>query len=367
MTTVHQWLCEPLPRDVAQALERLAAAPGVVHVAIMPDVHLAEGVCVGTVLGTVIGTGGRLYPQAVGSDIGCGMATVRLLADGDALGEDVAARLLPALQRQVPAVRQGRPRDAPLDELSDPALHQGLLRTARIEFGTLGRGNHFLEVQADEHDGLWLMLHSGSRAIGPAVLAHHLARAEAVGGGLRALPGDDAAWLHDHDAAVRFARANRRAIAEAAAAALHECGIDVDWPSWFDCVHNSVRREHHGERELWVHRKGASPAADGEPGIIPGSMGSRSFHVEGRGCAAALGSSSHGAGRRLPRGIARRSISARQLQQQMRGVHFDRRMAAQLLDEAPTAYKDIGAVMRAQKELVRITRTLRPLLSCKGS
>lgn len=363
MTVVHRWLAEPLPKAVAQALERLAAARGAVHIAVMPDVHLAEQVCVGTVLGTV----DWLYPQAVGGDIGCGMAAVRLGAEAAQLDPARGERLLAALCKEVPAVRQHRPQPQALGELADAALQRQLQRDAAIEFGTLGRGNHFLELQADEQEQLWLMLHSGSRAIGPALLRHHLARAEDLGRGLRALPADDAAYLHDVDVAVQYARANRRAIASAAERALQTVGIEVDWPTWFDCVHNFVRAEVHGGRQLWVHRKGAGSAQAGEAGIIPGSMGTRSFHVEGRGQSAALCSSSHGAGRRLPRGVAARSISVRQLERDLRGVQFDRGKAAALRDEAPAAYKDIGAVMRAQRDLVRITRTLRPVLAYKAT
>jgi tRNA-splicing ligase RtcB len=366
VTAVHRWLAEPLPREVAQALARLAEAPGVRHLAVMPDVHLAEHVCVGTVVGVV----DRLYPQAVGGDIGCGMAVVRIDAPRAALADGAAAaRVFAALRERVPAVRQRAPRDVALDELSDPALHARVRRDLRVELGTLGRGNHFLEVQADEQEQLWLMVHSGSRALGPAVRDHHVARGDPVGKGLAALAADGAGhdYLRDHDAAIAFARANRRAIAEAAAAAVHDAlGVSFAWSTWRDVVHNFVRRERHAGVDLWVHRKGASSAHAGEFAVIPGSMGSPSFHVEGRGCADALCSSSHGAGRRLPRGEAMRTIATRDVERQLATVFFERDLAARLRDEAPAAYKDIGAVMRAQRDLVRIVRRLRPVLGYKG-
>jgi tRNA-splicing ligase RtcB len=364
--TMRTWLAEPLSRDVAQALERLRGARGVQHVAVMPDVHLADKVCVGT----VVGTDGWLYPQAVGGDIGCGMAAVALDGDRAQLDEATLARLLRALQQQVPAVRQRHAQSDVLGELSDPALQREVARDARVEFGTLGRGNHFLELQQDEHGGPWLMVHSGSRAVGPAVQAHHLARGERIGAGLLAVAADtDAgrAYVHDVAAALRFAEDNRRAIARGGERALAEVGIAVRWPTWFDCTHNFVRRERHGDADLWVHRKGACSAQPGERAIVPGSMGTRSFHVEGRGESAALCSCSHGAGRRLPRGEAMRALRARDVEQQMRGVFFDRAAAAALRDEAPAAYKDIGAVMRAQRDLVRIVRTLTPVLAFKGT
>ncbi|MBL8736556.1 MAG: RtcB family protein [Planctomycetes bacterium] len=366
MTVVHRWLAEPLPRDVQQALERLAAAPAVQHVAVMPDVHLAEHVCIGTVVGTT----DRLYPQAVGGDIGCGIAAVAVAATADALADEAAAeRLFAALRERVPSLRQRRRRELDAFGLSDWALDRAMRRDLQFELGTLGRGNHFLEVQADEADRLWLMVHSGSRALGPAVRDHHLARGQPVGKGLIALPsvGHGLDYLHDHDVALWFARQNRRAIAEAAAVALHEAlGLAVDWSSWQDVVHNFVRCERHGDAELWVHRKGAASADLGEFGAIPGSMGSRSFHVEGRGCAAALRSSSHGAGRRLPRGEAMRRISPKEFERQLGGVHFPRALVDELRDEAPGAYKDIGAVMRAQRDLVKVVRRLRPVLAWKG-
>ncbi|MFO0276566.1 MAG: RtcB family protein [Planctomycetota bacterium] len=366
MTIVHRWLAEPVPRDVQQALGRLAAAPAVEHIAVMPDVHLAEHVCIGT----VVGTADRLYPQAVGGDIGCGIAAVALAGTAAALADAAAAeRLCAALRDQVPSRRPRRRREVDALGLTDAALARSAHRDLQFELGTLGRGNHFLEVQADDDDRLWLMVHSGSRALGPQVRDHHLARGERVGKGLVALPtaGPGGDYLQDHDVAVRFARQNRRAIAEAAAIAVQQAlGLACVWDTWQDVVHNFVRREQHGDRDLWVHRKGAASAAAGEFGAIPGSMGSWSFHVEGRGCPASLCSSSHGAGRRLPRGEALRRISSRELERQLDGVHFPRDLLDDLRDEAPGAYKDIGAVMRAQRDLVKVVRRLRPVLAWKG-
>jgi len=356
MTAIHRWLAEPLPRAVAQALERLAAAPGVRHVAVMPDVHLSEHVCVGT----VVGTEDRIYPQAVGADIGCGMAAVRLHGSASVLADAAAAeRTFVALRRHVAVIRRTHAQDVAV-ELSDPALTRSVQRDARIELGTLGRGNHFLELQVYAGEQLWLMVHSGSRAVGQAVLRHHLERGERKGSGLVALIADGpdgCAYRHDVARALDYAAANRRAIAEGAAMALGEVlSIGVDWQTWFDCAHNFVAREQHEGVGLWVHRKGAIAARDGQPGIIPGSMGSRSFHVEGRGCAAALCSSSHGAGRRMARGEAARRITVRDVERDLRGVWFEQDRAAALRDEAPAAYKDIGAVMRAQRELTKVVR-----------
>jgi tRNA-splicing ligase RtcB len=366
MTIVHRWLGEPMPRDVARAIERLAEARGVVHVAVMPDVHLAEDVCVGT----VVASDGVVYPQAVGGDVGCGMTAIRLgVTRGSLADERTAAEVFAALRARVPAMRQPRPHDVDLGALSSPDLARRVHRDARIEFGTIGRGNHFVEIQADEHDELWLAVHTGSRALGPAIAAHHLALGEAAGKGLVALPvpgsGDD--YLRDVEVALGYARASRRAIVDAAAGALQEAiGVDVHGSTLLDVAHNFVRRERHGDREWLVHRKGASSAREGEPGIVPGSMGSRSFHVVGRGNAESLCSSSHGAGRCLSRGDAARRITVRDLERDLRSVFFERALAPRLRGEAPSAYKDIGAVMRAQRDLVAIVRTLRPVLCYKG-
>lgn len=365
MTEVQRWLSEPMSQEVSLALERLARAPGVRRIAVMPDVHLAEHVCVGT----VVATDGVIYPQAVGGDIGCGMATLRLQGDVDVVTQERAEQLLDALRLRVPIVRQRQRRElAPL-ALSDPQLQRRVHRDACVQFGTVGRGNHFVELQADEQGSLWLAVHSGSRALGPAIREHHLRKADAGKRVLCGLTGDAAdSYLQDHDVAQDYAVRNRRAIADAALAAIEQVlGVRGEEATWFDVTHNFVRAEQHGDANLWVHRKGACSALDGERGIIPGSMGTATYHVEGRGCAASMCSSSHGAGRRMARGEAMRRITVRGLQQDLQGVFYDHRLTDRLRDEAPSAYKDITKVMRAQKELVRITRRLRPVVAFKGA
>jgi tRNA-splicing ligase RtcB (3'-phosphate/5'-hydroxy nucleic acid ligase) len=365
MTVVQHWLSEPLSKDVSLALERLARAPGVRRIAVMPDVHLAEHVCVGT----VVATEAVVYPQAVGGDVGCGMATLRLGGAADSLTSDRAQQLLTALRNYVPVMRQQKPQVIPELDLSSPELHRRVSRDARIQFGTVGRGNHFVELQVDEQQALWLAVHSGSRALGPVIREHHLQRAGPAKHGLLGLPSGAGAedYWRDHDAAQHYARCNRRAIAEQALRAIADVlGCDADWSTWFDVTHNFVRQEQHGEQGLWVHRKGACSARVGERGIIPGSMGTTTYHVEGRGCDAAMCSSSHGAGRRMPRGEAMRRITVRQLAADLQGVHYNQQQSHLLRDEAPAAYKDIHKVMRAQQDLVRITNRLQPVLSYKG-
>lgn len=372
---IASWLAEPLAPAVERSLLRLARAPGVRRVAVMPDVHLAEEVCVGVVLATE----GVIYPSAVGGDLGCGMAAIAFEAEAEAIRDERhAARLLSALHAHLPAIKH-RVADAPeLPEelarapLSDPRLERLKQREARLELGTLGRGNHFLEFQADQEGRLWLMLHSGSRAVGPTIRDHHLARARARGspGALIALEAESEAgraYLQDHRFALRYAELSRRfMIDRACELAARLLALEADPASFFDCAHNSVAKESHLGTSLWVHRKGALAAHAGARGMIPGSIGSASYHVSGRGHEPALCSSSHGAGRRLSRSEARQRVTIESLERELAGVLLDHRRLDALRDEAPSAYRAIERVMRAQRELVRIERRLTPVLSYKG-
>ncbi len=369
---VHLWLAEPLPSDVQQSLARLATLPSVQHVAVMPDVHLAKEVCVGVALATR----DRIYPHAVGGDIGCGMAAVAFDADADVLdGETAAAQVLADLYRLVPwnrhagATKPTFPDDLTSASLSDPRLERLRGRDGLVQFGTLGRGNHFIELQRDQENRLWLMVHSGSRGMGQAITAHHLERADTS----YDLPSFEAdsdaglAYLNDVAWAVEYAMESRLRMTHAVAEIMQSrFGIACDWPTLIHGNHNHVRREERLGTNVYVHRKGALPAFEGELGVIPGSMGTKSFHVSGRGCEEALCSSSHGAGRTLSRVEARKQVGRKQLLKEMGGVWFDQRRVDALRDEAPSAYKDIGKVMRAQKDLTRIVRELRPVLCYKG-
>ena len=395
---VHAWLCEPLSADVTQSLQRLAAAEDVQRVAVMPDVHLAGEFCIGT----VVATNSILYPGAVGSDIGCGMAAVGFDASAELLNDErVAARILTGLYESVPTTKHSRHRsedsqfemiseegsldlsrfefadaadgrDSEATDLSDSSLAKAASRDGRLQLGTLGRGNHFIELQADTENRLWLMLHSGSRAMGQAIsrFYQHRTRPDAKLG-LACLDSDTPdgrAYIGDVAWAVAYAKANRLVMVQAVAELMERLyDVAADWTTLIHGNHNHVRQETHGGRQYWVHRKGALPASDGEPGVIPGSMGTRSYHTIGRGDPLSLNNSSHGAGRRMARKQAVKAIRLRDFERQMRGVWFDNRKANALRDEAPEAYRDIGQVMRAQNDLTRISRELRPLLSYKGT
>ena len=214
------------------------------------------------------------------------------------------------------------------------------------------------------------MIHSGSRAMGQAITQHHVSRAETrkpmASFDLESETGQ--AYLNDMSWGLKYAAHNRLRMAMAVEQLMTKLfNVEADWESWINCHHNHVLREEHFGVQLWIHRKGAQSAHAHQAGVIPGSMGTASFHVEGRGCPESLCSSSHGAGRRMSRSEARRSVSERQLHQQMGATRFDQRRSAALRDEAPAAYKDIYAVMRAQRALTKITNELRPLLSYKGT
>jgi tRNA-splicing ligase RtcB len=366
-----EWLASPLDADVARALDRLERTEDVTAIAVMPDVHLAEDVCVGT----VTATRRRILPNAVGGDIGCGMVAIAFDVGADAIdSRERAAQVLDALYATVPILRHPRTTAELVPALRDAPLSAGTLETkkreAALQLGTVGRGNHFVELQRDDEGRLWAMVHSGSRGMGQAIREHHLARAARDRSGLEWLDATSAegiAYLSDAGWAREYARANRARILDRVCEALSEiAGASPIAESRIEADHNHVQEEEHFDEVLFVHRKGAQSAKRGELGVVPGSMGSHSFHVEGRGLPEALSSSSHGAGRSRSRGEARRAISRRRLFEETRGVWFDHRIAERLRDEAPSAYKDIGEVMRAQRELVRVIRTLSPVLSFKG-
>jgi tRNA-splicing ligase RtcB len=372
--SIKKWLAEPLTPAVSSALERLAKTDDVSHIAVMPDVHLAQAVCIGT----VIATQSRLYPEAVGNDIGCGMTAIGFECEADILKtEQAAARLFKGLGQLVPTNRhssltqfESLPETLQQTPLSIAKLEKLKQRDARVQFGTLGRGNHFLEFQASEDNALWLMVHTGSRGIGQTIATLHLQKAATANTGLKYLEADSEAgqaYLQDIAWAYRYADLSRQAIIEAVREMMAEWfNVSADASSMIGCHHNHVQREPHFGTDYWVHRKGAISATEGEIGIIPGSMGSASYHVEGRGCEQALRSSSHGAGRSLSRYEARKTITIKDLHKQMRGIWFEERLEKPLREESPSAYKDILKVMRAQRDLVRIVRKLRPILSFKG-
>lgn len=380
------WLADPLDAAAGKNLLKLQALADLQRMAIMPDVHASADVCVGTVLGT----SSVVYPAAIGGDIGCGMSTIafdtsRGFELNPTLAEDLLAKLtrfIDVMTRTPRSAKHAPSITAPAtDRLSTSHLQSAARRDGERQLGTLGRGNHFVELQLDQQGGLWAMVHSGSRLMGQAVAGHYTTLAERHGvrsslAGLDAATDHGRAYLADQAWCVDYARANRALLLASAAEAVRQStGLRADWSTIIDTPHNLIRTEAHTTtraatngttQQLIVHRKGAATAASGAPGLIPGSAGTLSVHTEGRGHPDSMASSSHGAGRVCSRSEAKALVSERDLHQQMAHVAYDRARASRLRDEAPTVYRDLRTVLQSQRDLIKVTRTLKPVVSFKA-
>lgn len=365
------------------------------HLAVMPDVHWGAG----STVGSVIATRGAIVPAAVGVDIGCGMMAVRLNLSASDLPDNLHA-LRTAIEAAVPHGRtdNGGPNDrgawgtpslgaaCSFDELKDDLMVivrddvklNRAARKAHQHMGTLGTGNHFIEVCLDEEQRVWVMLHSGSRGIGNAIGQHFIARAkEDMKRWFITVPDVDLAYLiegsenfNDYWAAVQwaqyFALLNRRVMMNTTIEAIKQTlGVIIERDlEAINCHHNYVTRERHFGDNVMVTRKGAVSARDGQLGIIPGSMGTGSFIVRGKGNRDSFNSCSHGAGRAMSRTQARKQFTIADHIKATEGVEC--RVDAEVLDETPGAYKDIGKVMEAQHDLVDIVHSLKQVLCVKG-
>jgi tRNA-splicing ligase RtcB len=381
----------PVEPEARRQLQNIAAIPFVgPWVAVMPDVHLGKGATVGS----VIPTRGAIIPAAVGVDIGCGMAAVRTtlrakdLPDSLALLRNSIERSVPVGNgaggdhRKLPDSIETRLAQSDLTQRLDAikAKHRGI-RTDKIgkQIGTLGGGNHFIEICLDEADAVWVMLHSGSRGTGNLIGTYFIQRArEQLAHRVLGfhVPDKDLAFFmegeplfDDYVEAVSwaqdYARANREAMM---ARVLHEMRQRL--PKFqlekmaVNCHHNYVQREEHFGESLLVTRKGAVSARAGELGIIPGSMGAKSYIVRGKGDPDSFCSCSHGAGRKMSRTAAKRQITLKQHREAT--AHVECRKDTGVIDESPAAYKDIDAVMAAQSDLVEVVHTLRQVACIKG-
>ena len=359
-------------------LKNIAALPWVFHhVAAMPDVHFGKGATVGS----VIAMKDAVSPAAVGVDIGCGMAAVQTSLRAKDLPDDLK-RLRSDLEAAVPVgfawhdeAVESRAASALWEEFGDLAPSvQKLSGKARLQLGTLGGGNHFIELCLDTDQNVWLMLHSGSRNIGKELAEIHIGIAKKLAHN-RDLPDRDLAvflagtpemrdYRRDLFWAQRYARANREIMIDLCLGVLRRRFPQMETEEPISCHHNYVAEEVHYGEEVLVTRKGAIRAGQGELGIIPGSMGTRSYIVRGLGNAESFESASHGAGRRMSRGEAKRRFDVKDLAKQTEGVEC--RKDAGVLDEIPAAYKPIATVMRDQQDLVEVVAELRQVLCIKG-
>lgn len=378
---VLSWASEIDDATLDQAA-RTASLPFVVdHVALMPDAHLGKGATVGS----VIPTAGAIIPAAVGVDIGCGMIAVETGMGASGLPDDLTD-LLRRIEQAVPAGvgnghesysaardmhRLGSPATTFDDELSHRAIRQ---------LGTLGSGNHFIEVSLDGDDGVWVVLHSGSRGVGNRLAQAHIATAKKLMERMFVTLDDpELAYLVEHtpefDAyitdllwAQRYAALNRDRMMDAVLRELAEVAdYDGHEVRRINCHHNYATKEHHNGRNIWVTRKGAIRARVGDWGVIPGSMATSSFIVRGLGNPASFDSASHGAGRRMSRTKAKRTFTADDLAASMGNVTWLAGKAGKLVDEIPASYKDITTVMADQADLVEVVAELHQVLNYKGT
>jgi tRNA-splicing ligase RtcB len=363
------WARDP-PRDAVRQLQWLASQPWVhSHVAAMPDVHVAQGVCVGTVFATL----DTLVPGALGGDLGCGVAAQRFAFPAAALDRGTLERILAALARVIPVSDRVHREEQTLPSLllESPVSTRTLDRMRRAtgarHIGTLGGGNHFVELDRDTGGDLWLLVHSGSRGVGSAIARHH--RVAAGGDALAPLvassePGR--AYERDALVAFAFARANRELMLARATDVLGETIGAMPEGNAIDVPHNFTARERHADCDVWVHRKGATPAREGEIGIVPGSMGTATYLVRGHGKPTSFASCSHGAGRVMTRTEARARVSAKALERAMRHVVFDRARVRDLVEEAPEVYRPIREVLEDQSDLVTKLIRMEPIAVLKG-
>jgi len=358
------------------------------HVALMPDAHVGKGAAVGTVIPTL----GAVIPAAVGVDIGCGMVAARTkFTSGDIAGKDLA-RLRGSIESAIPlsagsynrSLRRFGFTQARLKELEQLAADDGVDLSPspkwKEQLGTLGGGNHFIELCIDSADAVWMFLHSGSRGVGHKIATRHVNVAKELcrNRGV-ALPNADLAYLEEGTAefddyikglrwAQQFALANREEMIDrfrqAFAHWLQVEPQDVE-AERVNTHHNYCQRESHADKEVWVTRKGAIDAHREVMGVIPGSMGTRSYIVRGKGNPAALCSAPHGAGRRFSRSEAKRRFTAADLAERMKGIEY--RHGEQWVDEIPDAYKSIDVVMEDSRDLVEVVTTLRQVVNVKGT
>lgn len=394
---VKSW-CRDIEDGAMQQARNLANHPVVIgHVALMPDAHVGYGMPIGG----VIACKGAVIPNAVGVDIGCGMGAIRTNIACDRLAERQLLRtILEEAKMRIP-VGEGNARGYPVPWQGFAAWLDSVGSEERplwftqkgwdldaCNLGTLGGGNHFIEIQRSEAGDVWLMLHSGSRNLGYRIANFYHKEAvklnaemgvELPDQELAFLPLDHAlgiGYVRDMNFALAYAAENRRLMMDHLKKAIAEHVKDIDYLTEVNIHHNYAAEETVNGEPVWVHRKGATSARAGETGIIPGSMGTSSYIVEGLGNPESFQSCSHGAGRRMGRAAACRQLTQEECDASMEGIVFDRWKKSDIrgadkkklldLSEAPLAYKDIDAVIEAELDLVKPVVKLRPMAVVKG-
>lgn len=350
------------------------------HLALMPDAHLGKGATVGS----VIPTKGAIIPAAVGVDIGCGMIAVKTQWSKSNITGDLS-KLRHSIERSIPLsagnynrelTETAKKRIEILEAAND--IDYGFYASNwKLQLGTLGSGNHFIEISLDEDDTVWIFLHSGSRGIGNKIAQRHIKIAqELCERWYIELPDPDLAYLVEGTTefnayikdlywAQKFALLNREEMMDRVVKDMsHFMGEDVQRLEEVNCHHNFTVREKIFGKDVWLSRKGAIEATKGKLGLIPGSMGTASYVVEGKGNYLSFSSSPHGAGRVYSRSAARKTFTVEQLEKAMEGIEY--RKTDAFIDEIPSAYKDIDVVMKDAEDLVEIKHTLRQIVNIKG-
>lgn len=383
------WTKDVEPEALSQ-LKNLSRLPFIARqgVAVMPDCHAG----IGSTVGTVIATDKAIIPAAVGVDIGCGMVATRLSLKAHQL-PDSLAKIRSAIEAVVPMGTGGQHKEVPgrgyyyfgkggMPEAVAKVMANNenvAANKASLQLGTLGSGNHFIEICIDENEDVWVMLHSGSRGIGNMIGSYYINKGKELMEQFHiTLPDGDLAYLpqgtdlfDDYVAAVQWAQdyamENRKVMLQAVLDVLRK-EIPITFgvtEEAINCHHNYVTKENHFGQNLWITRKGAIKAGKDDLGIIPGSMGQRSYIVRGKGNKESYCSCSHGAGRKMSRKKAREVFNLADLAAQTAGVECRKDDA--VLDEIPGSYKDIDVVMENQKSLVDVVHVLRAVVCCKGA
>jgi tRNA-splicing ligase RtcB len=377
---------DTIEREALQQLINTSESPVLAnHLAVMPDCHFGKG----STVGSVIPTKGGIIPAAVGVDIGCGMIAVETIFSTNQLPDDLK-NLANGIERRIPLGAGGKnPKltssaKKRIETLTTKShgIDYGSFAAWREQLGTLGSGNHFVELCADETEQVWMVLHSGSRGVGNRIATHHIKIAQKVMDFCKIpLKDRDLAYLPEPSQEFRnyirdllwaqdFALSNReemmdRAMMELSFCMYKEGGHEQAMvKTRINCHHNFTQMENHFGKDMWITRKGAIQMKAGQLGVIPGSMGTRSFVVSGLGNPFSYNSAPHGAGRRMSRNKARQLFTMQDLEKAMAGISA--RLRPQLIDEVPGAYKDIDEVMENSKELVRVEHTLKQIINIKG-